>query len=93
MKDSRASPSPLNSHSAPPAEKDRSGGQAADHLSGLRMTFSDRPGPPMLMLEVAPVGELSAALSKPGDHPTTAREAEVMAMAVARAGRTWLGDG
>jgi hypothetical protein len=33
--------------------------------------------------------ELAAALSKPGDRPTTAREAQVMTGAVAHAGRGW----
>jgi hypothetical protein len=120
---------PLNALPAPPAEKDRSGGRPGDLLEGMRLTFADRPGPPMLLLEVdhderrprlcVPGGcpccavfrmtdaevatalqqeadaaaeavrrdELSTALSKPGDRPTTAREAEAMELAAVRAGR------
>jgi transcriptional regulator with XRE-family HTH domain len=43
-----------------------------------------------LLLKVATLEP--AALSKPGDRPTTAREAEVMAEAVARAARALLDD-
>jgi hypothetical protein len=97
MKDSHTSTSPLPEHSGGSPENVPSGGRPGDRAEVEAWERLGIDGRPFLgtLPEVHPLPPLEftiehdepAAPSKPGDRPTTTREAEAMAEAVARAWR------